>query len=177
MGTSASLSFPIGSFDASAPVDAAMREPALMAIAELPARLRDAVGGLSEAQLDTPYRPRGWTVRQVVHHLADSHMNGFIRMKLALTEDLPTIKAYDEKSWAALPDSVLPIGLSLDILSGLHVRWTALFPLLTDREYARAFFHPERGHAMTIDTHLQMYAWHSKHHVAHITALRHREGW
>ena len=177
MALSASLSYPIGTFDATARVDAAMREPALMAIAELPTRLRDAVNGLAGPQLDTPYRPGGWTVRQVVHHVADSHMNGFIRMKLALTEEMPTIKPYDEKSWAALPDSRLPIGLSLDIVEGLHIRWTALFPSLTEQQYARSFFHPERGHALTIDTHLQMYAWHSKHHVAHITSLRHREGW
>lgn len=169
--------YPVGKFAVDPDVTTEKRRAWVTQLDALPRDLEQALAALPPSGLDRPYREGGWTVRQVVHHLADSHMNGFIRMKLALTEEMPTIKPYDEKSWAALPDSRLPIGLSLDIVEGLHIRWTALFPSLTEQHYARSFFHPERGHALTIDTHLQMYAWHSKHHVAHITSLRHREGW
>jgi hypothetical protein len=171
------LSYPIGRFDYAAPGDPARRSEAVAAIEELPARLREAVAGLSDAQLDTRYRPGGWTVRQVVHHLADSHMNGLIRTKLALTEDVPTIKPYDENAWSAHPDMRLPIATSLAILDGLHARWTVLWRSLQDSDFARRFSHPELGRTLTLDTQLQSYAWHSRHHVAHITRLRQREGW
>ena len=170
------LSYPIGRFDTSAPVDPTMRAPAIDAIAQLPARIRDAVAGLSDAQLDTRYRPGGWTVRQLVHHVADSHMNGLIRTKLALTEDVPTIKPYDENAWSTLADMQLPIAVSLGILDGVHARWTAVWRALRPTDFAREFRHPEIG-VMTLDTQLQSYAWHSRHHVAHITSLRQREGW
>ena len=176
MPSAVDLSYPIGRFDTSAPVDPSMRAPAIDAIAQLPARMREAVAGLSDAQLDTRYRPGGWTVRQVVHHVADSHMNGLIRTKLALTEHVPTIKPYDETAWSTVADMQLPIAVSLGILDGVHTRWTAVWRALRPGDFAREFRHPEIG-VMTLDTQLQSYAWHSRHHVAHITSLRQREGW
>jgi DinB family protein len=173
---STDLRYPIGRFDDGVPITAETREWAIVAIAELPSRMRVAVAGLADAQLDTVYRPGGWTVRQVVHHLADSHMNAYIRTKLALTEHEPTIKPYDQDSWVRLPDSGLPVDLSLFILGGLHTRWTTLWRSLTPPQFNRVFHHPEIG-VVTLDSQLQMYAWHSRHHVAHLTALRQREGW
>ncbi|MBI4886159.1 MAG: putative metal-dependent hydrolase [Acidobacteria bacterium] len=172
----ADLRYPVGRFDYAAPVTEAMRAPAIAAVAELPGRMRLAAAGLSDARLDTPYRPGGWTVRQLVHHVADSHLNAYIRTKLGLTEDAPTIKPYEQDLWAFLPDSRLPIDVSLAILDGLHARWTDLWRALTPGQFARVFHHPEIGPA-TLDAHLQMYAWHGRHHVAHITELRRREGW
>ena len=145
-------------------------------VKELPAAIRAAVSGLTEPQLDTPYRPGGWTVRQVVHHLADSHLHAFIRLKWALTEDTPTIKPYDERVWAELPDSAMDVSTSLAILDGLHARWAALYLGMTEAQFSRAFTHPARGR-LTLDQHLHIYAWHSQHHVAHVTALRRTEGW
>ena len=171
------LSFPTGQFDRHAPITAGMRAPAIDAIAELPARMRAAVGGLDEAQLDTAYRPGGWTVRQVVHHVADSHMNGFIRIRLALTEDSPTIKPYDQDAWATLADMRLPIEVSLNLLDGLHLRWAVVARAIAPEQFARTFVHPEMGEQLTVDQQLQLYAWHSRHHVAHVTALRRRAGW
>jgi hypothetical protein len=153
-----------------------MREPAITAIAELPGRLRAAVAGLSHGQLDTPYRPGGWTVRQVVHHVADSHLNAYVRTKLGLTEREPTIKPYDQELWVPLADSRLPVDPSLMILDGMHARWAELWRSLTPDQFDRIFHHPEIG-IVTLDAQLQMYAWHSRHHVAHITALRQREDW
>lgn len=173
---SSDLRYPIGRFDDGMPITAEVRESAIAAIAELPVRLRGAVAGLADAQLDTPYRPDGWTVRQVVHHLADSHINAYIRTKLGLTEHEPTIKPYDQDSWVPLPDSGLPVDVSLFILDGVHTRWTTLWRSLTPAQFSRVFHHPEIG-VVTLDSQLQMYAWHSRHHVAHITALRQREGW
>jgi hypothetical protein len=170
------LSFPVGRFDRTATWTADSRRRAIEDIAALPATMRRAVAGLSDAQLDTPYRPGGWTVRQLVHHVADSHMNGYIRLKLALTEDNPTIKPYEQDRWAALPDSRLPIALSLSILDAVHERWSVLWRAATEEQFRRTFTHPELG-ALTIDTHLHLYSWHSRHHVAHITALRSREAW
>jgi hypothetical protein len=170
------LSFPVGRFDRTATWTADSRRSAIEDIAALPAKMRAAVSGLSEEQLDTPYRPGGWTVRQLVHHVADSHMNGYIRLKLALTEDNPTITPYDQDGWAALPDSRLPIALSLSILEAVHERWTVLLRATGDAQLERTFTHPELG-PMTLETHLHLYAWHSRHHVAHITGLRQREGW
>ena len=147
-------------------------------ISAAPAAMRAAVKGLAPAQLETPYRPEGWTVRQVVHHLADSHVNAYIRFKLALTEDTPTIKPYDEAAWAELEDTAaVPISVSLDLLDALHVRWVALLRSLTPEDLERDFRHPEKGRLMRLDSTLGMYAWHGKHHVAHVTALREREGW
>jgi hypothetical protein len=170
------LRYPIGRYDPTSVPTPDMRAPAMTAVAELPARMRAAVDGLTDAQLDTPYRPDGWTVRQVVHHVVDSHANGFLRTKFALAEDTPTIKPYDEKVWARLPDARMPIDVSLVILDGLHARWTALWRAMTAADFARAFNHPEIGR-VTLDQQLQGYAWHSRHHVAHITTLRQREGW
>ncbi len=146
-------------------------------IAELPVNARRAVEGLSEEQMDTPYRDGGWTVRQVVHHLADSHMNSFIRIKLALTENNPQIKPYDEKAWAETADvRGVDVALSLRLLEGLHARWSALLAALTQEHLKRTFLHPENGQ-QTLDRTLQTYAWHCRHHVGHITALRERRGW
>jgi DinB superfamily len=170
------LSYPVGRFDQHAPTTAESRRKASDDIASLPAKMRAAVAGLTDAQLDTPYRPGGWTVRQLVHHVADSHMNGYIRLKLALTEDNPTIKPYEQDKWALLPDSRLPIETSLKILDAVHEGWTTIWQSVTDRQLERTFMHPELG-SLTLDTHLHLYGWHSRHHVAHITALREREGW
>ncbi len=170
------LRYPIGEFTMPASVTPAMRTDAIAAIAELPANMRGAVRGLSETQLDTPYRPGGWTVRQVVHHVPDSHMNAFVRLKLALTEDNPTVKPYDEKAFAMLPDQQLPVDVSLSLLDALHARWTAVLKTLTPEQFARPLYHPEIG-AITVDYLVQTYGWHSRHHVAHITRLREREGW
>lgn len=170
------LRFPIGEFVMPMPVTPKLRADAIAAIAELPVKMRDAVRGLSEAQLDTPYRPGGWTVRQVVHHVPDSHLNAYVRVKLALTEDNPTIKPYDQDAFAGLPDQRLPIDVSLSLLDSLHARWVAVLKALTPQQFARPLYHPEIG-AITIDYQVQTYGWHSRHHVAHITRLREREGW
>jgi uncharacterized damage-inducible protein DinB len=146
-------------------------------IEETPARLWAAVTGLADAQLDTPYRPDGWTVRQVVHHLADSHMNAYVRFRLGLTENEPTIKPYDEKLWANLSDaSSAPADLSLTLVNTLHQRWVRLLRSRKPEDFARAINHPEHGR-VTLEKYLAMYAWHGKHHVAHITGLRQRSGW
>ena len=170
------LRYPIGEFTLAATVTSGIRHDAMDAITALPSRMRDAVRGLSESQLDTPYRPGGWTVRQVVHHVPDSHMNAFIRLKLALTEDHPTIKPYDQDAFAGLADQRLPIDVSLSLLDALHARWTAVWTSLTPAQFTRPLHHPEIG-PITIDYLLQLYGWHSRHHVAHITRLREREGW
>jgi len=147
-------------------------------VARTPAALRAAVRGLADGQVETPYRPGGWTVRQLVHHLADSHLNAYTRFKLALTEDTPTIKPYDEAAWADLEDNrTVPIAVSLDLLEALHIRWVALLRAMTPEQMNRSFVHPEKGRAMRLDGALGLYAWHGRHHVAHVTALREREGW
>ena len=171
------LQYPIGRFTPAAEWTARVRSAAIEEIAALPQRIRSAVDGLDEPQLDTPYRPGGWTVRQLVHHVADSHMNGFIRIKLALTENRPTIKPYDEKAFATLGDMRLPVQVSLSLLDSLHARWVAVYEAMTARQFERSFFHPERGDTMSLGHHAQMYAWHCRHHVAHIVDLRSREGW
>jgi hypothetical protein len=170
------LRFPIGEFTMPTPVTPKLRADAIAAIAELPVKMRDAVRGLSEVQLDTPYRPGGWTVRQVVHHVPDSHLNAYVRVKLALTEDNPTIKPYDQDAFAGLPDQKLPIDVSLSLLDSLHARWVAVLNALTPQQFARPLYHPEIG-AITVDYLVQTYGWHSRHHVAHITRLRELEGW
>jgi hypothetical protein len=171
------LRYPIGKFVYDKESTPQKRTGWMRDIAELPVTLAKAVSGLSAAQLDTPYRDGGWTVRQVVHHFADSHMNAFIRFKLALTEEAPQIKPYDEKAWATTADvRGQDIGLSLMLLQGLHARWSALLSSLTAEQLDRTFLHPESG-AQKLDRTLQTYAWHSKHHVVHITRLRERSGW
>jgi uncharacterized damage-inducible protein DinB len=171
------LRYPIGRFEHPTPFTAETRAAAIAAVAETPAHLHRAVQGLSDDQLDTPYRPDGWTVRQLVHHVADSHMNAYMRTRLALTEENPTIKPYDEVKWAELPDArSLPVGVSLSMLDAIHIRWVALLKSMKPEQFARTFNHPERG-PMTIDSNLALYQWHGPHHVAHVTELRKREGW
>jgi len=146
-------------------------------IAAAPRALAAAVKGLTNAQLDTPYRDGGWTPRQIVHHIADSHMNAYIRFKLGLTENNPTIKPYDEKTWAETIDSrTTPVDVSLPLIEGLHERWTQLLRSFDSTTYARTVMHPERG-PMTLSDLLQLYSWHGRHHTAHITGLRQRMGW
>jgi uncharacterized damage-inducible protein DinB len=153
------------------------RRAAISTIAATPERLRAAVAGLTEAQLDTPYRPGGWTVRQVVHHLPDSHSNAYLRFKLALTEDEPTIRLYQEDRWAALPEArTAPVEVSLALLTALHERWVRSLTGMAPEDWRRTYRHPETG-VHTLDALLAIYAWHGPHHVAHITALRAREGW
>jgi len=171
------LRYPIGRFRAVMPVTSELRAAAIDAIASLPERMRAAVANLTDAQLDTSYRPEGWTVRQVVHHVADSHMNGLIRVKLALTEENPTIKPYDENAWSTLADMRLPIDVSLGVIDGVHARWAALYRGMAAADFERTFVHPELGAQLTLDWHLQQYAWHSHHHLAHITELRKTKGW
>lgn len=169
--------YPIGPFAAPSTFTPADRASAIRTLAELPARLRLACAGLTDRQLDTPYRPGGWTVRQVVHHTADSHVNAYIRLKFALAEANPTIKPYDEAVWAEMLDArTAPVSLSLDLLEALHARLVLLLGGLPADAFARTLFHPERG-AMSIDDYLALYDWHSRHHTAHVTALRAREGW
>ena len=169
--------YPIGGFKRPEPVTAEDRAAAIDAIAAMPAKLVEALRGLDATQLATPYREGGWTVQQLVHHVADSHMNAFIRVRLALTEDWPSVPGYDEKVWAMLPDSTAaPVGWSVGVLEGVHARWVAVLRTLEGAQWERGFRHAERG-PMTIDVATQLYAWHSKHHVAHITRLREREGW
>jgi hypothetical protein len=169
--------YPIGKFSYDKDATPQKREACMRDIAELPVHLKKAVGGLGASQLDTPYRDGGWTVRQVVHHVADSHMNAFIRFKLALTEETPQIKPYDEKAWATLPDVVgQDIEHSLMLLQGLHARWSALLASLTPQQLDRTFLHPESG-PQKLERTLQVYAWHCRHHVAHITQLREKRGW
>ena len=169
--------YPIGRFKRLESIAAEDRAQAISAIAAMPGLMKAAVHGLDRDQLDTPYREGGWTVRQTVHHVADSHMNAFMRLRLALTEEWPTIKPYDEKSWATLRDSTgAPVGWSLDLLESLHARWIMVLDSLSPEQWARGFKHPENG-PMTIEVATLVYAWHSKHHVAHITRLREQKGW
>src|SRR3954453_9601526 len=166
------LRYPVGKFSFDGELTAEQRQKCIDDIAATPSRLRAAVHGLSPEQLDTPYRPEGWTVRQVVHHVPDSHMNAFIRFKLAMTEDEPTIKPYMENKWALLADvQSTPIETSLGMLELLHQKWIILLKSLTPADFARIFKHPELG-PQTLDRALAMYAWHGQHHVAHITRLR-----
>jgi uncharacterized damage-inducible protein DinB len=159
--------YPIGKFQYIPFENVSARQAAIAEIRGLPALLRRAVEGLSEEQLDSPYRDGGWTIRQLVHHIADSHMNAFLRFRLALTEDKPLIKPYDENEWAKLPDAALPIDSSLGIVEHLHHRWTVMLELLPEAAFARELVHPHSGE-MTLDKLLQIYAWHGRHHVAHI---------
>jgi hypothetical protein len=169
--------YPIGQFTWSGFNTTRQRASLIDDIAAVPQKLRRAVAGLTDAQLETPYRDGGWTVRQVVHHLVDSHVNSYIRVKFALTEDEPTIKSYNESVWAELIDAkTAPVEPSLNLLEGLHFRWALLFRSLSESEVKRKFFHPELG-VVTIDEYIPRYAWHGRHHVAHITALRDSKDW
>jgi len=171
------LRYPIGEFSYPGEETADERRRAIDEIEATPVRLRAAVQGLSPQQLDTPYRPGGWTVRQVVHHVPDSHLNAYTRFKLALTEDEPTIKPYDEARWAELADvRTAPLGVSFRLLEALHQRWVLLLRSLRPEDFRRTLRHPERG-VMSLDQTLCYYAWHGRHHVAHITSLRERMGW
>ena len=171
------LSYPIGKFTPERDLSPQRRAELIAQIAEAPARLRAAVQGLSAQQLDTPYRPQGWTVRQVVHHVPDSHVNAYIRFKLALTEPEPTIKPYEQQLWAELADCrQTPVETSLTLLDCLHQRWVILLQSIADSNWERSFRHPELG-MVRLDTNLALYAWHGRHHVAHITGLRERMGW
>lgn len=168
------LSYPVGEFDLA---NFTSREANLQTIRELPSKVAAAVAGLSDEQLDTPYRPDGWTVRQTVHHIADSHANSIIRFKLALTEDSPlTIKPYYEERWAELGDSKLPVDVSLRMIEAIHTRWVALLESMSDEDFKREFIHPETGN-WPLENALALYAWHSLHHTAHITRLKDRMGW
>jgi hypothetical protein len=156
---------------------AGIRAAHLNTLRLLPERLRASVAGLNKAQLDTPYRQGGWTIRQVVHHVADSHANAYIRCKLALTEDWPTIKPYDEAAWANLADTrSLPVEISLSLIEALHVRWVALLESLSEEDFQKGYNHPALGR-QNLATALALYEWHSRHHTAHITSLRTRKGW
>lgn len=171
------LRYPIGRFHAQSDLSAEERQALIEQIAALPAALRTAVSNLTDEQLDKRYRPDGWTVRQLVHHVPDSHMNAYVRFKLALTEDEPAIKGYDEAAWSELPDARTgDIALSLALLEALHRRWTLLLRSVGDEQFARSFQHPELG-LVTLEKNLQLYAWHGRHHLAHITTLRERMGW
>jgi hypothetical protein len=163
------LRFPIGRFEFDGGATPEWREARIAEVAALPAQLRAAVDGLTGAEWETPYRPVGWTVRQVVHHLPDSHMNAYFRLKLALTEDEPTIKPYDEAAWAELPDSrEVPPEVSLTLLDALHRRWVAVLRAMAPEDFARTLRHPEHGRVLTLDEMLGTYAWHGRHHLAHV---------
>ncbi len=170
--------YPIGRPEVVEELTPERRQELIGEIEEAPRRLRAAVQGLTQAQLDTPYREGGWTVRQVVHHVPESHMNSCVRFRLALTEEEPTIKPYSEKAWAELPDArTQGIEPSLRLLEALHERWVALLRAMTPDQFARGFIHPEHGRRQSLDQALQIYAWHGRHHTAHITSLRERNGW
>jgi len=171
------LRYPIGPFRRPAGLSSEERSGMIAAIAETPERLREAVAGLTPVQLDTPYRPGGWTVRQLVHHVPDSHLNAYLRCKLALTEDEPTIRPYDEALWAELPEArTAPIEPSLALLESLHRRWDLALRGMAAADWERPLVHPESGR-QSVEQLVALYAWHGRHHVAHVTALRRREGW
>jgi hypothetical protein len=172
------LQYPIGRFAWNGESSAQFREEWLSAIETTPAELRRAVSGLTDDQLDTPYRPGGWTVRQVVHHYADDHMNSYMRFKLALTEDAPTIKPYSEPLWGELPDARMgPVEPSLILLAALHQRWMAAWRALGPVDWLRTFYHPRSGNTVSLERLAAQYAWHGRHHVAQVHALRLRNGW
>lgn len=170
------LRFPVGKFE-KVEVTEELRQQFIQTIAGLPKKLRESVKDLNEDQFETPYRPEGWTVKQVVHHIADSHSNSLIRFKLALTEDVPPIKPYLEDKWAELADAKhAPVDLSLSLIDGLHARWTLVLKAMTAADFERKLFHPEHGE-VSLNYMLSLYDWHSRHHLAHINSLRERNNW
>lgn len=168
--------YPIGKFTPVPALSTAERLTCIEQVVATPANFRRAVNGLNDAQLDTPYRAGGWTVRQVVHHLPDSHMNAYMRFKWGLTEEVPAIKTYEEKDWAKTPETRAPIAMSLELLAALHERWVTLLRGMRPEDFARTIKHPEWG-TPSLDTLLALYAWHGRHHTAHVTSLRQRLGW
>jgi hypothetical protein len=173
----ADIRYPVGKFEPKPSVSDSERSELITRIAEAPAKLRAAVHGLTDSQLDVPYREGGWTARQIVHHLPDSHMNAYIRFKLAMTEQQPTIKPYQQDLWAGLHDArSASVDVSLRLLEALHLRWTDFLRSMEAADFARTMLHPEIG-VVNLERMLQMYAWHGRHHVAHITSLRERRGW
>jgi uncharacterized damage-inducible protein DinB len=171
------LRYPVGPFEFAGTLSDGQRQTLIDQIAATPEKMRAAVEGLTDEQLNTPYRPEGWTVRQVVHHVPESHMNSYVRFKLAVTEEEPTIKTYFEDRWAQLDDAKqAPVGLSLNLLEALHERWVWFLRSLKDADFQRTFRHPELG-TVSVDKNIALYAWHGRHHVAHITSLRERMGW
>ncbi len=170
------LRFPIGKFDSEREVTTDLRGKFIEAIKELPDKLSNAIAGLNDEQLDTPYRPEGWTVRQTVHHVADSHLNSYCRFKLALTEDVPTIRPYHQDLWAELKDSEMPVEVSMKIVEGIHARWANLLEAMSGEDFQRKLIHPDSGEWM-LEKFLGLYEWHGRHHTAHITSLRERNGW
>ena len=175
--TTEQLSYPIGKFKTPVSVSSTDLLDYMDTLETFPQRLTKEVIDLTDAQLDTPYRPDGWTVRQVVHHVADSHMNAYIRFKLALTEDTPTIKPYLEAKWAELPDSKAPISISLPLITCLHQRWLVVLRSMKPEDFELKLYHPEHQREMILKNVAALYAWHSNHHLAHITELKRREGW
>ena len=170
------LRYPIGKFIMDIEITPELRSDFIASVGELPVKLKAAVNDLSDEQLDTPYRPGGWTVRQTAHHVADSHLNSIVRFKLALTEDVPTIRPYYEERWSELADSFTPLESSIKILEGLHFRWTTFLKAMSDADFQRKLIHPDSGE-WTLEQMLALYAWHGRHHTAHITKLRERNGW
>ncbi len=170
------LSFPIGKYEKVREITPEQRKQFIREIAELPNNLREMVKNMSEEQIDSPYRPAGWTVRQVVHHVGDSHLNSFIRFKLSLTEDNPTIRPYAEDLWAETAEYKMPVDVSLNLIDSIHRRWVALLESMSDEDFARTLNHPETG-VWTLENLLGMYVWHGKHHTAHINNLKKRNGW
>jgi uncharacterized damage-inducible protein DinB len=169
--------YPIGKFNKVDSLTDAQRATCIEQVAAAPGQFRKAVTGLTPAQLDTPYRDGGWTVRQVAHHVPDSHMNAYLRFKFGLTEDSPAIKTYEEKDWAKTPEvAATPVDVSLALLDALHARWVMLLRAMTPEQFARTIKHPDMG-PTRLDTMLALYAWHGRHHTAHVTSLRERKGW
>lgn len=171
------LKFPVGRFRLPDVITESIRNEWISQITTLPDRLEAALNGMADEKLETPYRPGGWTVRQLVHHIADSHMNAFIRFRLALTEEKPTIKPYEEKNWAKISDAKMPVAPSLDILRGLHARWAFMLRNLDEAELKKTFIHPEHGQSFTVDETIGSYAHHGENHLAQITGLKERMGW
>lgn len=172
-----SLRFPVGRFSPPAEFSSEIRRTAIQDLRHLPNALAEATSGLSQKQLEVPYREEGWTLRQVVHHVADSHMNAYVRIRLALTEDWPIIKPYNEAQWAKLSDArTLPVDVSLNLLDALHTRWVALFESFSEEDWQKGYMHPDLG-PQSLEHALCLYAWHSRHHTGHITDLRQRMQW
>lgn len=175
--TEEELRYPIGKFVAKENYTSDELREAIRKIETLPARLEEASRNLSDFQLDTPYRPDGWTLRQVLHHVPDSHSNAYIRFKWALTEDAPLIKAYNEKAWALTPETALSPKMSIDVLKALHIKWVTLMKSLSNEQLKRAYIHPDTGKLNRLDNMIAMYAWHGDHHLGHIESLKKRMGW